>query len=157
KAFFFFSYEGTRQRQGIPINGAVLSDAERAAVTDATAKKLLSFIPQPNTFVGTQARFVGSATAPVNIDQWTGDVSYGIGANDRLHGYYAFQRDLRGEPVLGGNTIPGFGDIRHSHRQIFTLGETHTFGPNLVNEARLGFNRIFITFSPVQALNPADF
>src|SRR5262249_19133802 len=130
-------------------------------VTDANAQQAISFMPRPNTFVvtqtGTQARFVGSATAPVNIDQWTGDVSYGIGANDRVHGYYAFQRDLRGEPILQGNTIPGFGDIRHSHRQIFTLGETHSFGPNLVNEARLGFNRIFITFSPVQALNPTDF
>jgi outer membrane receptor protein involved in Fe transport len=157
KAFFFFSYEGTRQRQGIPINGQVFSDAERAAMTDPTAKKLITLIPEPNTIVGGHAGFSGSGSAPVNIDQWTGDVSYAIGANDRIHGYYAFQKDLRGEPVLQGNTIPGFGDMRHSHRQILTLGETHSFGPNLVNEARLGFNRIFITFSPVQALNPADF
>src|SRR5215471_14516405 len=161
KAFFFFSYEGTRQRQGLPINGQVFSDAQRAAVSDPTSKKLLSFIPQSNltvvTSTGTQFRFVGSATAPVNIDQWTGDVSYRITANDRIHGYYAFQKDLRGEPVLQGNTVPGFGDMRQSHRQIFTLAETHTFGPNLVNEARLGFNRIHITFAPVQALNPADF
>ena len=34
------------------------------------------------------------------------------GGNDRLHGYYAFQRDERGEPNLQGNTIPGFGDTR---------------------------------------------
>jgi outer membrane receptor protein involved in Fe transport len=157
KAFFFFSYEGTRQRQGIPLNGQVLSDSERAMVTDPTVKKLLTFIPEPNTIVGTHAGFSGSATAPVNIDQWTGDVSYSLGSSDRLHGYYAFQKDLRGEPILQGNTIPGFGDMRHSHRQIFTLGEAHTFGAHLVNEARFGFNRIFITFAPVQTLNPTDF
>ena len=68
--------------------------------------------------------------------------------NDRLHGYYAFQRDRRGEPNLQGNTVPGFGDTRQSRRQIFTLNETHIFGPNLTNEARLGFNRINITFTP---------
>jgi hypothetical protein len=80
-----------------------------------------------------------------------------LGANDRLHGYYAVQRDKRGEPTLQGNTIPGFGDTRQSRRQIFTLNETHTFGPTLVNEARFGYNRIFITFTPNRQLNPADF
>ncbi|HEX2271502.1 MAG TPA: TonB-dependent receptor, partial [Pyrinomonadaceae bacterium] len=37
------------------------------------------------------------------------------------------------------------------------MNETHIFGPNLTNEARLGFNRINITFTPNAQLNPADF
>ncbi|MGH9763575.1 MAG: TonB-dependent receptor domain-containing protein, partial [Blastocatellia bacterium] len=155
KAFFFFSYEGVRQRQGVPLNSGVLSDAQRAGVTDPSALQLLQFIPHANSTINGNSAFVGAASAPVNIDQWTLDMSYNIGANDHLHGYYVFQRDLRNEPTLQGNTIPGFGDTRQSHRQIFTLNEIHTFGSSLVNEARLGFNRIFITFSPVQALNPA--
>ena len=155
KTFFFFSYEGTRQRQGLTLPSiTVLTDAQRATVTDPSILKLLPLIPRPN--VGTSG-FVGSGTAPVNIDQWTADVSHNFGTNDRLHGYYAFQRDLRGEPSLQGNNVPGFGDTRKSHRQIFTLNETHTFGPTLVNEARFGFNRIHITFSPNAKLNPADF
>src|SRR6266511_1426048 len=156
KTFFFFSYEGLRQRQGITLNATVPTQAQRNAVTDPVVKKLLdpALVPLPN-FGATG--LVGSATAPVNLDQWTGDVSHTLGANDRLHGYYAIQRDLRGEPTLQGNTIPGFGDTRKSRRQIFTLNETHTFGPTLVNEARLGFNRIFITFTPNRQLNPADF
>ena len=161
RTFFFFSYEGLRQRQGLTLNNGVLSDAQRAAATDPVSKKLIQFIPQANSslVVGgvVQPRFVGAATAPVNIDQWTGDVSHSIGKNDRLHGYYAFQRDLRGEPTLQGNTIPNFGDTRQSHRQIFTFNETHIFGPSTVNEARFGFNRIHITFTPNQLLNPADF
>ena len=76
---------------------------------------------------------------------------------DALHWYYAFQRDQRGEPTLQLNTIPGFGDTRHSHRQIMTLNETHIFGSNLVNEARFGFNRINITFEPNAKLNPIDY
>jgi len=156
--FFFFSYEGLRQRQGLAINSTVLSDAQRALVTDPAVKKLLDLIPHANG-VGSNGlpAFIGSATAPVNIDQWTGDVSHILGKNDRLHGYYAFQRDQRGEPTLQGNTLPNFGDTRKSHRQIFTLNEVHTFGPSLVNEARLGFNRIHILFSPNATLNPADF
>ncbi len=157
KTFFFGSYEGTRQRQGIDINSGVLRDDQRAAVTDPLSRRLLDYIPVANA-AGTQGegRYLGSATAPVNIDQWTGDVSQVVRRDDLLHGYYAFQRDLRGEPTLQGNTIPGFGDTRHSHRQIMTLNETHVFGPSFVNEARFGFNRINITFQPNTPLNPVD-
>src|SRR5215831_20544584 len=132
KTFFFFSYEGTRQRQGLTIGGNVPTDAQRAGVTDPTVKKLIALLPSPNFGVN---QFVGSGTAPVNIDQWTGDVSHRLGERDQLHGYYAFQRDLRGEPNLQGNTLPGFGDTRSSHRQIGTVNYTRTFGGNAANEA----------------------
>jgi hypothetical protein len=161
RTFFFFSYEGLRQRQGLTLTSNVLTDAQRASVTNATVLKLLPLIPRATSVdivngiaVG---RFAGSGTAPVDLDQWTGDVSHNFNANDRLHVYYAFQRDKRGEPNLQGNTLPGFGDTRQSRRQIFTLNETHIFGPNLTNEARLGLNRINITFTPNLQLNPADF
>jgi hypothetical protein len=155
KTFFFFSYEGLRQRQGLTISGVTVPTlAQRAAVSDPVILKLLPLIPVPN--VGTNG-FAGSATAPVNIDQGTLDVSHNLGVNDRLHGYYALQRDQRGEPTLQGNTIPGFGDTRQSRRQIFTLNETHTFGAAVVNEARFGFNRIHIAFTPNAQLNPDDF
>ena len=165
RTFFFLSYEGLRQRQGLTLSSNVLTPAQRASVTNSTVVKLLPLIPLPTsidtvivngvpTLVG---RFSGSGTAPVDIDQWTGDVSHTFNANDRLHGYYAFQRDKRGEPNLQGNTLPGFGDTRQSTRQIFTLNETHIFGPNVTNEARLGFNRVNITFTPNLQLNPLDF
>ena len=158
KTFFFFSYEGLRQRQGLTLNTDVLSDAQRASVVNPTTARLVSLIPRGNA-VGSagEARFIGSDTAPVNIDQETIDINHTLTDNDRVHGYYAFQRDFRGEPTLQGNSIPGFGDTRQSRRQIFTLNETHTFGANLVNEARFGFNRIRITFTPVTQVNPADF
>ena len=155
KTFFFFSYEGLRQRQGLTISGVTVPTlAQRAAVTDPVIKQLLPLIPLPN--VGASG-FAGSATAPVNIDQWTLDMNHNIGVNDRLHGYYAIQRDERGEPTLQGNSVPGFGDTRQSRRQIFTLNETHTFGAAVVNEARFGFNRIHIAFTPNAQLNPLDF
>jgi hypothetical protein len=155
KTFFFFSYEGLRQRQGITINSGVPTDAQRATATNATVQQLLALVPHANDATGT--KFVGSATAPVNIDQWTGDISHNLSDRDRLHGYYAFQRDKRQEPTLQGNTIPGFGDTRASHRQLFTLVETHVISSHATNEARLGFNRISINFSPNLLVNPLDF
>jgi hypothetical protein len=155
KTFFFLSYEGLRQRQGIPLNTTVLSDAQRTQVQagNAVSASLLQFIPRANS--GTNG-FLGAATAPVNIDQGTADVSHNFSDSLRLHGYYAGQHDLRQEPTLQGNTIPGFGDTRESKRQIATLSLDQTFTSRLVNEARVGFNRIHITFSPNNTTNPVS-
>jgi hypothetical protein len=42
-------------------------------------------------------------------------------------------------------------------RQVFTLNETHVFGPSLVNEVRAGFNRFSGATKPNARLNPAEF
>src|SRR6266704_458947 len=50
KTFFFFSYEGLRQRQGLTLpTVTVPTDAQRAAVTDPVIQKLLALIPTSPT------------------------------------------------------------------------------------------------------------
>ncbi len=156
--FFHFSYEGLRQRQGLDLNSLVLSDAERGRVTNPVVSKLIELIPRAN-FVDSSgtARFIGSGTAPVNVDYWTIDISHNLTERDRLHGFYAIQRVVLSEPSRLGNTIPGFGHDSRVQRQIFTLNETHIFGPALVNEVRFGFSRWVSALTPVAQLNPADF
>jgi outer membrane receptor protein involved in Fe transport len=157
RSFFFVAYEGLRQRQGLNINSLVLSDAERASVTNPVIEGLIELIPQPNLVDSSGTpRFVGSATAPVDVDQWTLDLGYDFNPKDRLHGYYAIQRDQTSEPVRFGNTIPGFGNTREAQRQILTVNETHVFGAALVNELRAGFNRIYGVSTTNRQLNPAD-
>src|SRR5215218_10043059 len=93
RTFFFFSYEGLRQRQGLTLNTDVLSDAQRAAATSAVTRRLLDLIPRANaTGANGSPRFVGSGTAPVDIDQGTIDITHDLSKVDRLHGYYALQR-----------------------------------------------------------------
>jgi Carboxypeptidase regulatory-like domain/TonB dependent receptor len=169
--FFVFSYEGLRQHQGILQNSTVLSNAatstvnaagatvfspnQRAAVAAAgkpAANALLALIPLPNS----GNNFVSFTPGPVQIDQYTGDVLHQFSPSDSLHGFYAFQKDVRTEPALQGDTIPGWGDHRNAHRQIVTLSETHIFNSNLVNEARLGFNRIAIAFNPANLTSPSS-
>jgi carboxypeptidase family protein/TonB-dependent receptor-like protein len=158
KAFFFFSYEGLRQRQGLDLNSLVLSDAQRAAVTDPVVLKLIELIPRANLIDSSGSpRFVGSATAPVDVDQSTLDISYNLTPSDRLHGYYATQHVDIIEPNRNGNTIPGFGHVFVTRRQVFTLNETHTFSSTVVNEARFGFTRTYGTNTPAAQPNPADF
>ncbi|HWY67107.1 MAG TPA: carboxypeptidase regulatory-like domain-containing protein [Terriglobales bacterium] len=160
KLFFFGAYEGLRQRQGLTLSTTVLNAAQRNAAlasSDATVRQLVPLIPQANDSTG--SKFLGSASAPVKLDQWTGDISYNVSDKDRVHGYYALQKDVRTEPTDAGagSTVPGYGDQRVARRQLFTLNESHVFSPNVVNEARLGFNRIHITFQPVNNLDPTKF
>jgi len=160
KVFFYGSYEGLRQRQGITINQQVLSAAQRTAALASpspTVRQLVPLIPQANDSSGT--KFIGSASAPVKLDQWTGDISYNVSEKDRIHGYYALQKDVRTEPTDagGGSTVPGYGDQRTAQRQLFTFGESHVFSQSLVNEARLGFNRIHIIFDPINKDDPTKF
>ncbi|ADV83375.1 TonB-dependent receptor [Terriglobus saanensis] len=150
--FFFASYEGLRQSQGLTINSGVLTAAQRAGVTDPVARNLLALIPVANDSTG--SRFVGIAGGPVQTDQGTIDVSQTFHSNDTVHGFYALQKDVRTEPTLQGNTVSGFGDHRAATRQVLTVNETHVFTPRLVNEARLGFNRISISFNPNVTTDP---
>ena len=156
--FFYGSYEGLRQHQGLLQNSEVITQANQTAIAanaanEPIAAKLAALIPLPNS--GT-TNYVSFTPGPVNIDQYTGDVLHQISSIDSLHGFYAFQNDIRTEPALQGDTIPGWGDHRHAHRQIGTLSETHIISPNTVNEARLGFNRIFITFNPANTIDPTS-
>jgi hypothetical protein len=155
--FFYGSYEGLRQHQGILQNSTVISQANQTAIAankanQPVAAELAALIPLPNS----GANYVSFTPGPVQIDQFTGDGLHQIRSSDSLHGFYAFQKDVRSEPALQGDTIPGWGDHRHAHRQIGTLSETHIFSPALVNEARLGFNRIAIAFNPANLTDPTS-
>lgn len=155
--FFFVSYEGLRQRQGVTVSTDVLTNAERAQIAagaNNTVKQLLTQIPAANDASG--SKFLGALLTPVDLDQWTGDFSHNFSQKDRLHGYYIFQKDLRKEPVLNGGNVPGQGDTREGRRQVLTLNETHVFNPNVVNDFRAGINRIKITFVADNDIDPSS-
>ncbi len=162
RTFFFLSYEGLRQTQALVLTSGVLNQDQRDTLSASTIPgfaQLVQFIPAPvsGTPAGGQATISGAAPGPVKTDQFSGDLFHTFSAQDNLHAYYAWQQDARTEPNLQGNTIAGFGDHRTAHRQIGTINEVHIFSPNVVNEARLGFNRIAIAFTPNTPENPLNF
>src|SRR5260370_37629083 len=72
KTFFFLSYEGLRQHQGLMTTSAVLTDAEGAQIQttgSASAQGMLQFIPPANGTLNGPPAFFGSSSANVNIDQ----------------------------------------------------------------------------------------
>jgi hypothetical protein len=156
--FFFVTYEGLRQQQGLPVNTVVLSDAQRSAITQPVIRDVSALIPRPNvTDERGVARYIGIADAPVETDRLAADLTHRFNATDQIHAFYAFQRDWRLEPLELGDTTPGFGDVRSGRRQLFTFEHTRTAGPRLVNQARVGFNRIAFDAQANAALNPSDY
>jgi len=156
-AFFFVTYEGLRQRQGLDINSLVPSDDQRAAATDPLMRRLIDFIPRANFFdAGGTPYFVGSAYARVDTDHWTVDLSQNVGRNNRLHAFYGNQQILTREPTAAGTSIPGFGTVSRIRRRVLTVSDTHIFGPGVVNDTRFGVYGTRGTVEPAAALNPAE-
>ncbi|MGA3188660.1 MAG: TonB-dependent receptor [Bryobacteraceae bacterium] len=147
KLFAYLSYEGLRQRQAVALSAVVLTAAQRAqamATGDAAVQALLPLIPLANSGA---SGYSGAASAPVNIEQGTGNISYLLNASNRLNFYYAVQRDQRNEPpTTDGNSFPDEGDQRNGTRQLLTFNESWTLSPTLTNEFRAGANRIHIVF-----------
>jgi hypothetical protein len=129
KTFFFLSYEGLRQRQGLDFNSGVLSDAERAGVSDPVVRNLLPLIPTPMRRARA-ARRASSAPArrPSTSTRSRATSRTSSGRATASHAYYAWQRDERGEPNLQGNTIPASATRAPRTGQIGTFNYTHIFG-----------------------------
>ena len=108
KMFFFTTYEGLRQRQGLDMNSLVLSDDQRAAATDPVVRRLIELIPRANFVDGDGTpRFVGFATAAVDSDRWTFDFRQNVGRNDRLHAFYGTNGSARSNRVGTARVSPG--------------------------------------------------
>ena len=168
KAFVFLAYEGLRQHQSLTVTSTVPSQNQIAAVTAPAVAGLITLLPPANFHRTSDASaaqadwtgFTGGALANVSLNQGSADFDVDLRAQDRLHGYYVVQKDLREEPTAGGAigaNIPGFGDTRDGFRHLGTLSEDHTFGPSLANTVRLGLNRIHLTFTPNGFFDPAKF
>jgi hypothetical protein len=158
RAFFFATYERLRQRERLTLNSLVLSDAERASVSNPTIRRLVELIPPANFIDATgTARFAGSAPAKVDNDIWTANASLHLGQRDRLEIFFGGQWIETLEPTTAGNTIPGFGHILDTSRGLLTVNETRVVSATTVNEVRFGRSRLSGTATPAALLNPADF
>jgi hypothetical protein len=158
RTFFFASYEGLRQRQGVEVNSLVLSDEQRAAATDPAVRRVIPLIPRANFFdADGTPRFVGSAPAVADMDRWTIDLRHNAGNKDRFQVYYGSLHRTSVEPGSQGNSIPGFGSVSHPSASILTINETHMFGAATLNEARFGRSHLTGGTFPATPLNPTNF
>jgi len=168
KTFFFGSYEGNRQRNGVsgaitstwPVLPASRTQANIESAFGLTPGSLnpvsLAILNLPGQFGGFLVPS-GSGAAPGQIgniavsqplkfseNQFNTNVEHLIGDKHKISAKFFFANLLTNDP-LGGQTAGhdfGSGQTNPVQNRLAALSWTYTVTPNLLNEARFGFNRI---------------
>ncbi len=124
-----------------------------------SANLLNKFIPSPNPAGGTAFQF--SELISSNPNQYLGRVDYNLSSHDSMFFYFFHQRQTTTDtlPFLPGTTValPGFG--QHSTTKIYqyTASETHVFNEHMLNEFKVGYNRLnFDAVEPSNIVSPAS-
>ena len=167
--FFFADYEGRRVREGLTRITNVPTALERAGDFSHSAVPAIdpftqtpfpgnvipqpylnpvglaiaALYPQPNRSAANQ-NFVSSPAQRDRDDHFDVRVDYNLGPNDNLALRYSFADRGLYEPFTGPSfaAIPGFGDNVPRRAQNAMAGETHIFSARLLNELRLGLDRV---------------
>ncbi|MDX2152595.1 MAG: carboxypeptidase regulatory-like domain-containing protein [Bryobacteraceae bacterium] len=172
RTFFFADYEGRRIREGLPRVTNVPTALERAGDfsqsgvqfvidpftqrpfpslaipaqrIDPVGRAIANLYPLPNR----AERGQNFASAPIlrdRNDSFDLRLDHALARNSDLSFRYSMgDRDLY-EPFAGGNfpAIPGYGNNVPRRAQNASASETHVFSPTLINEVRVGFNRVAI-------------
>jgi outer membrane receptor protein involved in Fe transport len=167
RAFFFGSFDGLRERRGLPRIGSVPAAALRAGdlssltspVVDPftrapfpgnripetriapLARKIIDLFPMPNL-----PGFSGNYLAqPVQRDaqtQFNARIDYRLADTGQLAIRYSYGKKKLFEPFAEDSTdIPGFGDYLNDGGHNAMVQHVHTFGPSAVNSFTAGLNR----------------
>jgi hypothetical protein len=143
RTFFFVNYEGFRQTLGgIPTIGTVPNAAFRARVA-AAQPSLASFInafptgTTPSTTDANAALYTSVVPSPNQENSGVIRIDHRIGTRDSMYGRYNIDDGISTSALNSAAQAITVG----SRVQNFVLEELHTFGPTLINEAEIGFNR----------------
>jgi len=178
KTFVFGDYEGLRQvlnlsqssavpsdnaRLGIlsnnnpvvtscPAGSSILAPNANTCVDNQVARFLAAFYPRTNTTTtGDTGFFVFGRPQNTSENYFIVRVDHKFSDKDSLYGtYFRDYADTIGVDEFKNKSIDTL-----THRNFLTLEESHIFGPNLFNSARVGVHRFFIGGpASAKAINP---
>jgi hypothetical protein len=159
RTFFFTSYEGMRERQGLVFNNTVPSAAVRNGDFGASSRTIYDpltrqpfpnnvipagrlsaqalffarFLPDPNTSSGT---FSWAPVRELNTDQATVRIDQTLGDRTRIFGRYSWH-DQR---LIDPSQYPALGSAPLSTRgQNVVLGMTNTLSSSLLHDVRFSY------------------
>ena len=110
---------------------------------DPVANKVISLNawPAPNVPNAIYSNWVGDPVDKRRDNQFLVKIDHEYNERNKFFGRYIFAQSIYATPAAGYSTLPGFGDIIRYRGQNLALSWTHTFSPNILNEARFGFSR----------------
>jgi hypothetical protein len=108
---------------------------------------LLKYFPEATSQTAFAANnFANHVPNTQNENQGTFRIDQTISSKDSIFGVYTildgYDRGTTGDLVVANSIVPGFGGAGPHIYQHASLAEDHIFTPNLVNNFRIGFNRM---------------
>ncbi|MBV9929119.1 MAG: TonB-dependent receptor [Acidobacteria bacterium] len=160
KTFFYFAYEGQRERVGLNSTARVPDPREIAALGGATNPVIARLLqrnpwPAPNRQLplfddtGAPNLFV-TTRASNDVDSLIGKIDHSFDPNNQLTGRYFFGNSDQSFPlaILGGNVLPGYNTVTPTTVHLVSLSYLKIFSGTRVNELRFGYNRFDEGFFP---------
>jgi outer membrane receptor protein involved in Fe transport len=145
RTFFWLGWENSNQRRGRTSNYNVLSDAGRAAIQDSAVRSYVEeWIPRANQAVTTNpllAQLIRNEIVAVRESIGTARGDHRFSEKNQIFFRYNI---LDAVTTIPGLFAPKALGESNSRQTLYTLSDSHTFSPTIVNELRLGVNR-FVT------------
>ncbi|MBI4850715.1 MAG: TonB-dependent receptor [Acidobacteria bacterium] len=189
RAFFFGSYQGTRERNGASLNNSLsfptipvaLTNSNRTAIGLAAAFGLPVSVISPIAVSLLQARLpngqfvIPTPTTATGLTPISGiskfqEDQFNINLDLKINDKHTFvgkvfsannpttQANFNFAGLGNGPTqLPGFGGELDLINRVISLTDTYVFSPNIVNQARFGFNRIRVTSEPQEPFTAKQF
>ena len=110
---------------------------------NAAAQALVSLLPPPTLGLSGANDLLAVGKQSIDTNQYNARIDHQISMTDsafiRASVFDANEFDPFGSSVLNEALLPGFGRTLRTHSVNFSVGETHTFNANLLNEFRFGW------------------
>ena len=174
RTFFFWAYEGQRERVGSDFVLFVPTGAQRAAArqlavgngvaaVNPALDQILNFFPAPTGFNGTNGTANVTAQDRNDLDNFIVKVDHHLTDNHTLSGRYAFSRSEQTFPLgaIGGfgsgSRLPQFAQTSPTRVQVASASLLSTFSATRINEVRFGYSRYRTSFNALDSsFDPAS-
>jgi hypothetical protein len=130
-----------------PFTGAIFSgtnlNSDPNFSINTAAQALLNKLPLPTPGLTGSLNYLAIGQQSIDTNQYNARVDHQLSVKDSMFArasvFDANQFDPFGSSVLNEALLPGFGRTLRTHSVNLSVGETHTFTSNLLNEFRFGW------------------
>ncbi len=160
RTFFFFAYEGQKERVGLNSTARVPDPREIAALGGPSNPVIASLLarnpwPTPNRplplFDSTGAPNLFVTTRALNdVYSLITKIDHQFNKDNQFTGRYFFGKSNQSFPlaILGSNVLPGYNTVTPTTVHLLSLSYLKILSPTRVNELRFGYNRFKEGFFP---------
>jgi hypothetical protein len=134
-------------------NPCVSNNRLASGCISPAARNLLNFVPQSSS--GT---VVSLASSPRDGDMWMVRIDWNQSSKHTLYGTYYDDKNTRSNPFAAGGNIPSYiSESFEQNTRHFTLNDTYTFNPRLLNQFTGTMLRTTSNQLQTRTVNPSEF